>query len=127
MERRRILCTVCPVGCEITVYVEKGRVVSVEGAGCPRGREFAEKEVREPERPFFAVVPVRCGDLSTVSVRSTGPVPKKLIPELVRLLSNLVLEAPVEPGAVILRNPLGLGVDIVATRRVRRVCDNRQR
>jgi len=67
----------------------------------------------------MSVVKVRNGDMPTVSVITSKPVPKKCIPEVMKATAEVEVEAPVELGQVILKNICG--ADIIATRRVKRV------
>ncbi|MEM3171860.1 MAG: DUF1667 domain-containing protein, partial [Candidatus Hadarchaeales archaeon] len=48
-------------------------------------------------------------------VRSTGPIPKERLKEAVKELAAVEVEGPVRMGEVIVKNLLGLGVDVVAT------------
>lgn len=113
----KLTCTVCPLGCRLTVSVKRDRVVSVEGNRCPRGLSYARNEVK-PKRTLITVVKVGGGDLPVVSVKTSKPIPKELIPEATRILSKVEVKAPVRVGDVIVENLLGLKVDVVATRRV---------
>ena len=65
MEKRELICIGCPLGCMLTVDIENGEVVNVEGNTCPRGKAYAEKEVTNPMRIVTSTVRV-------VDVKSTG-------------------------------------------------------
>ncbi len=58
MTEKRILCISCPVGCEMTVAIEDGRVLRVDGNRCPRGKHYAEQEAVEPMRVLPSSVKV---------------------------------------------------------------------
>jgi len=120
-EVRKVTCIICPVGCEITVTIKDGKVVSVEGAGCPRGRNYAIEEVSNPRRVVISVVKCVEGDLPVVSVKTSKPIPKSKIWDVMKVLANIEVRAPVKVGDVIIKDVLGLGVDIVATRSCRKV------
>ncbi len=111
-----LTCIVCPLGCVIEVEIKNGEIISVANYKCPRGKEWAIEEILSPVRPFMSVVRVIGGIFPVVSVKSTGPVPKENMKDLTKLLSNVVLQAPVPAGTVVLHNPMGLKVDIVTTR-----------
>jgi CxxC motif-containing protein len=66
-----------------------------------------------PLRDFFTVVRVRGGGV--VPVRSTGPIPRERLLEASRELARLEVEGPIRVGEVLVRNLLGMGVDVVAT------------
>lgn len=120
-DEQEVLCIVCPTGCTIKAKREGSDVV-VEGALCPRGVEYAKKEVLSPVRRVMTVIKVRGGNLPTVSVITRDPIPKDCIWKVVRALVNIEVEAPIEVGQVILRNICG--TDVVATRQVKRVSKN---
>ncbi len=120
VRRIKVTCIICPIGCEITVTIKDGEVISVEGAKCLRGRKYAITEVREPKRVVISVIKCVGGDPPTVSVKTSGPVPKDRIWDVMRLLARTEVKAPVEVGDVIIKDVLGLGVDIVATRSCRK-------
>lgn len=117
MKTEELVCIVCPVSCTLRIYVEKDGL-RVEGNACPRGREYAYTEATDPKRVVMSVIPVVNGDYPTVSVKTDKPVSKKCIGEVMKRLADLVVEAPVEIGQVVLRDICG--ANIVATRRVRK-------
>ncbi|ADI31684.1 DUF1667 domain-containing protein [Staphylothermus hellenicus] len=116
-----IICTICPRGCRIKVYSVDGKITRVEDYGCPRGKEYAVKEVKTPMRTLMTIVKCRGGDLPVVSVKTSKPIPKNKLLEVSKYLANIVVDAPVEIGDIIVRNVLGLNVDIVATRPCRKI------
>jgi len=118
-EPRELICIICPASCTLRVTRDQSGELRVEGAGCSRGIEYAKQEVANPVRYVMTVVRVRNGDLPTVSLVTSRPVPKSCIPEVMKATAFLEVEAPIEVGQVILRDVCG--ADLVATRRVRRV------
>ncbi|MEM2026922.1 MAG: DUF1667 domain-containing protein [Candidatus Bathyarchaeia archaeon] len=114
---RRITCIICPLGCALKVLLKNGEVVSVEGNRCQRGVMYAKDEVK-PKRTLITVVKVYGGALPVVSVKISKPIPKDLIPEAMKAVSKVSVRAPVKIGDVIIKNLLGLGVDVIATRDV---------
>lgn len=110
-------CIVCPIGCRLRATLEDGEVRSVEGNRCPRGIVYAQNEV-EPKRVLISVVKVSGGNLPVVSVKTSGPMPKEMIPEAMRTLSKVTVQAPVKIGQVIIKDFLGLKINVIATRNV---------
>ena len=43
MERKELICIGCPLGCNLTVEMDGGQVVSVNGNTCKRGDDYARK------------------------------------------------------------------------------------
>jgi len=118
MEQKNLTCIGCPLGCRITVELENGEVVSVTGNTCKRGDDYARKEVISPARIVTSTVKVRGGNVPAVSVKTKSDIPKDKIFDCVKALKEVVVQAPVAIGDVILENVAGTGVDIVATKGV---------
>ena len=117
MEGRELTCICCPRGCQVEVTLESGEVTRVRGNACPRGDEYARKEVCDPTRVVTTTVPVTGSVVAAVvSVKTAGDVPKGLVLDVVRALAEVGLEAPVHIGDVVLADVCGTGVDVVATR-----------
>ena len=115
---KQITCINCPVGCRMTVTLsESGAFQTVEGNSCPRGSAYAEQECTQPKRMITAVLPVN-GTQTPLSVKTALPIPKAMIPEVMKILSETTLCPPVRLGQVIIPDILGTGSDIVATRNV---------
>lgn len=117
----KIVCVLCPMGCKIKYNMVDGKLVSVEGNRCPRGLSYLEDELREPKRIVPTSVKVINGELPLVSVKTSKPIPKKLIFQFMELVKKIQVEAPVRVGQVILKNVLGTGADLIATRSVKRI------
>ena len=117
METRIMNCINCPMGCELTVTVdEDGKFVSVTGNTCPRGAQYAKDEVTAPKRMLTSTVRVKNGFLPLLPVVSAQPLPKGMIIACARALRAVETSAPVKAGDIVVKDILGLGVDIVASR-----------
>jgi len=112
-----ITCINCPVGCRMNVSLsdENGMFLSVTGNNCPRGASYARQECTLPERMITAVIPVQ-GSAVPLSVKTSKPVPKSLIPDVMSLLGSVKLNLPVRAGQIIIADIFGSGSDIIATR-----------
>ena len=115
---KEITCINCPVGCRLNVTLtETGEFVSVRGNGCPRGARYAEQECTLPTRIITAVIPVK-GSTTPLSVKTSAPVPKVSVPEIMKILGGLCVACPVAMGQVIVPDLLHTGADLIATRDV---------
>ncbi len=115
---KMITCINCPVGCRMQVTMsDRGEFLSVTGNTCARGAKYAEQECTLPVRTITAVIPVS-GCITPLSVRTSEPVPKHMIPQIMKVLSELTVSSPVEIGDVLVENILETGADIIATRNV---------
>lgn len=115
-EQREFICVTCPVGCTIRATVEGKRLLEIEGHACKRGIAFVQEELIAPKRMLTTTVRVRGGRLPLVPVRSSAPLPKELLFDVVAALRRITLEAPIEEHQVVLANALGSGVDIITSR-----------
>lgn len=116
-EKRELTCINCPLGCQLTVSICDGEVVSVEGNTCKRGALYGRKEVTNPTRIVTTSVPVdgSCAE-RMVSVKTVSDIPKDKIFDVMSAIAGVRVEAPVHIGDVVLADVCGTGVDIVATK-----------
>jgi CxxC motif-containing protein len=119
--KREIICIGCPVGCPLEVEVENGVVTKVTGNTCKRGETYAEKECTNPTRIVTSTVVVEGGLEAVVPVKTERDVPKGKIFECMRALKSVSVKAPVHIGDVIVKDIVGTGVDIVATKEVPKI------
>lgn len=118
MKRKELICIGCPLGCNLTVEMDGGQVVSVSGNTCKRGDDYARKELTDPRRIVTSTVPVAGGNLPVVSVKTASDIPKGKIRECLCALKGVTLTAPVQIGDVIVENVADTGVDVIATKSI---------
>ena len=114
MKTQLVTCTVCPMGCEITVKGEADHIESVEGFSCKRGEQYARDEFICPKRTLTTTVLLTGSSEPLLPVRSSGPLPKDSIPSCMRIIRGLIVAAPVSEGQILLDNLAGTGVSLVA-------------
>lgn len=111
MKRQTMMtCIMCPMGCQLTVTEDKNKV-SVTGNTCVRGENYAKEEITDPKRIVTALVKTLDGVLP---VKTTKPIPKSMIFEVVFTINNIVLKQG-KMGDVVIKNVLGLDADVVIT------------
>ena len=108
---RKLTCIVCPMGCELTVNIERKKVTDVSGNTCPRGKVYAEKECTCPQRTVTSTV--RCTDGGLVSVKTDRPIPKEKTFQCMKIINQTVATLPISVGDVIAEDVFGS--NIVAT------------
>ena len=111
-----LICIVCPKGCHLKVDEENG--YKVTGNGCPRGAAYGEKELVNPTRVITSTVKVVSKQARRVPVKTAGDIPKSKIYDVMNELNKVTVKAPVQVGDVVIPDVLGLGVDIVACKKV---------
>jgi len=117
--KKEFICIVCPNSCRIAVEYDGQEIKHIEGAQCKKGEEFIRNEIKNPLRTFTGSVKCKNGDYQLVSVKTNKPIPKKYIKQVAQKTHELVVEAPVEIGQVIISDILGQDADLVATRKIR--------
>ena len=129
MGKNEFICTVCPRGCHLKVEPEKD--YKVTGNGCPKGKAYGKAEMTNPTRVVTTTVrlrrkPLEEGSLSAaqdstlydfrVPVKTTRPIPKTEIMNLMRFIDDIELDERPEIGTVIARDVLGLDAGIIVTK-----------
>ena len=112
---RNITCTVCPMGCSLVVSKVDGEY-KVEGNTCKRGSKYGVEEVTNPRRVITTTVKLNGGYLNLLPVKTNDSVPKELMFDIMKLLDNVEVNAPVNVGDVIIKDVLGTGVDVVSAK-----------
>lgn len=115
MEKKEMICIVCPMGCHMEVEKNKDEYI-VTGNKCPRGKEYAVKESTNPTRVITTTVKVKGGLLNRLPVKTKGDIPKGKIFECMKVIDRIEVQAPISVGDIIVKDVLGTGVDIVAAR-----------
>jgi len=115
--KKEFICISCPVGCHLTAE-ENGDKITVTGNRCPRGEAYAVNELTNPKRMVTGVVKSNSEEVPFIPVRTSEPIGKRYIPDLLAELRKLKLTVPVVAGEVVLANFQGSGVDVTVTRSV---------
>ncbi len=120
MEKKTLVCIACPLGCKMEIQVlsslEEETKYLVSGNKCPRGESYGIKELTKPTRMVTSTVKIKNAHLKRLPVRTSEAIPKGKIFECMKLLEEIEVEAPIKVGEVIIKNLLGLDVDIITTR-----------
>jgi CxxC motif-containing protein len=120
MDKKKITCIICPIGCKILVTKNGKRIRSTAGYKCKKGIDYAKNEALDPRRMLTTTILVEDGEWPLVSVKSIKPIPKdKLFPILKQIKKNTI-NAPVISGQIIIKNVLNTGIDIVATKTIKK-------
>ena len=146
MITKKLICIGCPMGCQLEADVENTKeqesrpventeggtafdrrtcgknerwtVLDVRGNTCPRGADYARKELTHPTRIVTTTVRVEGGTEIMLPVKTAEDIPKGKIMDCMRAVKNLKVQAPVAVGDVILRDAAGTGVNLVAAKTI---------
>lgn len=113
-----IVCIVCPTGCRLKITETPNNGWLIEGNTCRRGEEYGIKEVTNPTRVLTATVRIEGAHLRCLPVKTKEAIPKEKVLDVMALIRQVTVQAPVEAGDIIIADVLGTGIDVVATRRM---------
>ena len=110
---RELTCIVCPKGCQLSAQLENGAVISVEGATCPRGKQYAIDECTHPMRTVTTTARTNRGGV--IAVKTDKTIPKEKMFELMQVINRTVVKLPAHIGDIVIPNVLGTDANVVVT------------
>ncbi|OEU44333.1 MAG: hypothetical protein BBJ60_10345 [Desulfobacterales bacterium S7086C20] len=113
---KEVICILCPLGCRMEAQIEEQKVTKVEGNGCKKGVKHAEREVFFPGRVLTTTIRTEIPEVPLLPVRSDKEIPKEKLIACMREIANLKMSGSVKIGEAMIRDIIGLGVDIIACR-----------
>jgi CxxC motif-containing protein len=116
MDKKTVTCTICPKGCSISVSVEGGKVLHIEGQGCKKGYEYACAEAVSPTRILTTTMRIEGGIYPVIPVKTSMPIPKGKMAGCMKVINSVKIKAPVNMGFTAIPDILGTGVDVITTR-----------
>lgn len=119
METREMTCIGCPLGCNLTVKID-GEDIEVTGNTCNNGMLYAKNEVTNPTRIVTSTIKVVDGVAERVSCKTEKAIPKSKIFECMDIIKKTKVSAPVRIGDVLIENVAGTGINIVATKDIKK-------
>lgn len=111
---RNLICICCPRGCHLQVDIENDYAVT--GHSCQQGAEYGRNECVAPVRTVTSTVKITGGTIPRCPVKTSRPVPKERIFDVMEAINHLRLMAPVQAGQVLLSDVAG--ADIIAARMI---------
>ena len=106
--KKELVCIVCPMGCSLVAEYENGKVLSVSGNTCPRGKAYAENECINPKRTVTTTV--KCSDGSLIPVKTKDAIPKEKIFECMEIINKTITDLPICSGDVIIKDIYGTDI-----------------
>lgn len=113
---KTVICTECPMGCNVSVDFDGENVLNISGNNCVRGEGYAKNEVICPRRVVTSSVRATCGKM--VSVKTDKPVKKSEIFDVMKIINVSTCTAPVKIGDVIVEN-ITEDINLIATSNLR--------
>lgn len=115
---KELICISCPRGCYLQVDADNKKVI---GNSCKRGEVYGLNEVTNPVRIVTSTVRVKGGELPVIPVKTNGAIPKPLNFECMKLINKVEVKAPIKMGDVIIKDVLGTGIDVIASRNIKAI------
>ena len=112
---KELTCIVCPRGCRLTIDDN----LNVTGNSCPRGTQYAKDEMTNPKRMITSIVRVKNRENMMVSVKTSASIPKGKIFDILEEIAKVSVDAPIHIGDILIKDVLGTGSDIVATKEIK--------
>ena len=109
-----IICTLCPKGCRALLR-EGGEEIQNRNELCQRGIVYVQEERREPKRLLTTTVKTKDSPIKLFPVRTSGPIPKRMLPDCMKAIAALTVKPPIRCGEVIVTNLLASGQDLIAS------------
>ncbi|WP_350342732.1 DUF1667 domain-containing protein [Proteinivorax tanatarense] len=123
MTKKKMICIVCPKGCNLEVTKDDNTAegFKVEGAICPRGKEYGIKEVTNPTRMITSTVKISGAHLPRLPVKTDKPIPKEMVMECMKEIDALKVTSPIKEQDILIENIFNTGSNIVATRSMEKI------
>jgi CxxC motif-containing protein len=111
-----LICIICPLACHIVVTADdSGNILNVANHQCKEGREYVVAEYRFPARILTTTLLTAGASRPLLPVRSSKPIPKTRLMEVMYSLSKIRIKPPIKMAQVIVSNITDTGVDMVST------------
>jgi CxxC motif-containing protein len=114
MKERILTCIICPRGCELRVALsDSGEVLAVKGNACARGETYANTECTSPMRTVTSTVRFKDGGIAPV--KTSTPVPKSKVRDVMERINAARPEGTPAIGDVVIRGVAETDSDVVIT------------
>lgn len=113
--KRELVCIICPRGCSLCA-TDEGCGLKITGNACARGEAYAINECTNPVRTVTATIRVSNRYNTMVSVKTANAVAKNKMMDVMAVLRNASVNAPLKIGDIVLQNVCGS--DIIVTKAV---------
>lgn len=115
--KRTMPCITCPMSCQLDVVIDEvSHVIKVSGNQCERGVKYAKSEINNPIRMISTTIRIDKALHPLLPVITSKVVPKNRIFDIIKACNQIKIQAPIQINDVIIHNPCGIDVDVIATR-----------
>ena len=117
MNERKMTCIMCPLSCAVTVKSDAdGNITEILGTSCERGEKYIRDEFAAPRRMLTTTVGIEGAFMGRLPVRTSGYIPKDRMFDCMKEINKIRIKGMVKVNDVLIKDILGLGVDVIATK-----------
>lgn len=106
---KELTCIICPNGCSLSIDNE----LNVTGNLCPRGKEFAINEIKDPKRSITSTCKTVFKDIPVIAVRSDSEVKKDDVKKVIEEINKITIDKRLPIGEIIIKNVINSGANII--------------
>lgn len=106
---KELICIVCPNGCKLNIDDN----YNVSGNLCPKGKEFAINEIKDPKRTVTSTCKTIFKDTPFIAVKTDGEVRKDDVKKVIGEINKTVIDKRMPIGSIVINNVLNSGVNII--------------
>ncbi len=113
-----VTCIMCPLGCSVEVQIDGQEVSVTKGCRCKEGMKFVKMEAIFQGRILTTTMKTDIPEIPLLPVRSNKEIPKDKLMDCMDEISRQKVSGALNVGQPVIKNILGLKVDIVACRTI---------
>lgn len=106
---KELTCIICPNGCSLSIDDE----LNVTGNLCPRGKQFAINEIKDPRRSITSTCKTVFKDIPVIAVRSDSEVKKDDVKKVIEEINKITIDKRLPIGEIVIKNVINSGVNII--------------
>ena len=106
---KELTCIICPNGCSLSIDDE----LNVTGYLCPRGKQFAINEIKDPRRSITSTCKTIFKDIPVIAVRSDSEVRKDDVKKVIEEINKITIDKRMPIGEIVIKNVINSGVNII--------------
>ena len=108
---KQITCIICPNGCLLSIDEN----MNVTGNLCPKGKEFAISEIKDPRRTLTSTCKTIFKDVPVISVKTDLEIRKDDVLKVMEEINKVVIDKRMKIGDIVISNVLNSGANIVVS------------
>ena len=109
-----ITCVLCPKSCTV-VILKRAKDLDISGHECDRGKDYAIKELINPQRILTTTVRTVFKDFPRLPVKTDKPVPLGEVFKYMDIINTILVKKRLKPGDRIDKQLPDKDINLIAT------------